>query len=407
MLPPAGHLAAPRPHVGLHLTGTEQVLDDLDEFLDDEATVADDRHVRATHLALLRRVDIDVDDLGLGGECRHLAGDAVVEPGAERNEEVTLLHRRDGRGRAVHTGHPEVQRVAVRERSSCHQRGDHGDLGEFGQFPERLGGASLEDAAPDIEHRALAGQEEFGCLLDHLWVPLGDRPITGERVRHLGVRGPVPVHGVGENVLGDVDQHRAGATRACEVEGLTDHQGEVLGAHHQFVVLGDAAGDADGVALLERVGADRCGGHLTGDANHRNRVHERIAQRRDHVGGCWPRCDHRNPGTARDVGVSLSHVAGTLFVAHEDVTNRGIEKRVVRGQDAAAGQAEHDLDVLHLERLDERLGSGQFHGTSYFSSTRASGWVRVGVLDGSGGKSNRPPAGEVNQAVAAPAGAPR
>ena len=30
--------------------------------------VADDRHVGPAHLALLGRVDVDVDDLGVGGE---------------------------------------------------------------------------------------------------------------------------------------------------------------------------------------------------------------------------------------------------------------------------------------------------------------------------------------------------
>ena len=66
----------------------QQVLDRLDELLDDQAAVADDRHVGAAHLALLGGVDVDVDDLGVGSERRHLAGDAVVEAGAERDQQI-------------------------------------------------------------------------------------------------------------------------------------------------------------------------------------------------------------------------------------------------------------------------------------------------------------------------------
>ena len=43
-----------------------------------------------------------------GRERRQLAGDPVVEPGAERDEEVGLLQRRDRGDGAVHAGHAEV-----------------------------------------------------------------------------------------------------------------------------------------------------------------------------------------------------------------------------------------------------------------------------------------------------------
>ena len=110
--------------------------------------------------------------------------------------------------------------------------------------------------------------------------------------------------------------------------------------HHQLVVLGDRAGDADGVALLEGVAADRRGRHLAGDRHHRDRVHVGVHQRRHEVGRRRTRRHHRHAGAAGDVGVALGHVPGALLVAHEDVADRRLEQRVVGGQDAAAGQAE-------------------------------------------------------------------
>ena len=83
----------------------EQVLDRPDDLAGDVLAVADDRHVGPAHLALLGRVDVDVDDLGLRGEAVDLAGDAVVEAGAEGDQQVAALHRRDRRGVAVHAGH--------------------------------------------------------------------------------------------------------------------------------------------------------------------------------------------------------------------------------------------------------------------------------------------------------------
>ena len=61
------------------------------------------------------------------------------------------------------------------------------------------------------------------------------------------------------------------------------------------------------------------------------------------------------PGPAGDVGVALGHVAGALLVAHEDVADRAVEIGSYTGQDGPAGQAEDDLDALHLEGLDQGL----------------------------------------------------
>ena len=128
----------------------------------DVLAVADDRHVGPAHLALLGRVDVDVDDLGLGGEAVDLAGDAVVEAGAEGDQQVAALHRRDRRGVAVHAGHAERQRVVVGERAAGHQRRDDVDAGQLGELAHLLGGAGLEDAAADVEHRPLGSRGSAG-----------------------------------------------------------------------------------------------------------------------------------------------------------------------------------------------------------------------------------------------------
>ena len=57
----------------------------------------------------LGRVDVDVDDLGLGGEARHPAGHPVVEAAAQGDEQVRLLHRRDRGVVAVHARHAQAR----------------------------------------------------------------------------------------------------------------------------------------------------------------------------------------------------------------------------------------------------------------------------------------------------------
>ncbi len=336
LLAPAADAALPRADVGLRGTALQQVADRSDELFDHQPAVTDDRHVGAAHLALLGGVDVDVDDLGVRSERRDLAGDAVVETGTERDQQVAALQRRDGRRVAVHAGHAEAQRVIIGKRAAGHQRGDDVNVGHLGELAQRLGGAGLEDAATDVEDRPLAGEDQLGRLLDHPRVTLDVGPVPGQAVDHLGIGRPVPVHRVLQHVFRHVDQGRAGPAGGGDAECLTHGHGQVLRRHDQLVVLGDATGDADGVAFLKCVGTDRRGGHLAGDAHHRDRIHVGVAQRRDHVGCRRTAGDHGDSRPTGDVGVPLGHVAGTLLVAHQDVADRGIEQRIVRRQDAAA-----------------------------------------------------------------------
>ena len=58
----------------------------------------------------LGRVDVDVDELGVRRELGELAGDAVVEAGADRDDQVGLVHRVVGGAGAVHAEHAEPVR---------------------------------------------------------------------------------------------------------------------------------------------------------------------------------------------------------------------------------------------------------------------------------------------------------
>jgi hypothetical protein len=357
LLLPAAERRLPLAAVGLRLEAAP-ALDDLDELLDDQPAVAHDRDVGPPDLAQLGGVDVDVDDLGVGGEAVELARHPVVEPAAEGDEQVRPLHGRDGRVVAVHAGHAQAQRVAVGEGTSGHERRDHGDVAGLGQLSQGLGGPGLEDATAGVDHRAASLGDEVGGLADHAGVAPGHRLVAGE----VELVGPVPLQcrvrvlGV-DDVLGDVDEHRPGPARRGDVERLADRAGDVGGVGDEEVVLGDRLGDAGGVALLEGVAADGGGRHLAGDAHHRDRVHEGVAERGDDVGGRRAAGDHGDARASGDVGIALRHVPGPLLVAHEDVADRRVDDRVVDRQDRPAGEPEHHLDALELERLDEGLAA--------------------------------------------------
>ena len=168
----------PRLAVGRGGPAGEAVAQHGDEGLDHEAAVAGDADVGPADLAELGGVDVDVDDLGLGGEGGDLAGDPVVEPAAQRDQQVGALHRGDGGVVAVHARHAEREAVRVGEGAPGHQRGDHVDVAELGQLAQRLGRPGLEDAAAGVDHRTGRREDQVGRLLDELAVADGLGPVA-------------------------------------------------------------------------------------------------------------------------------------------------------------------------------------------------------------------------------------
>ncbi len=117
---------------------------------------------------------------------------------------------------------------------------------------------------------------------------------------------------------------------------------------------------------MERVSANGARRYLSSDHDQWGRVHVGVANGRDDVRGARTAGHHGHTGSTRGERVSLGHVTGTLFVAHEDVTNRRVDQRVVHGQDRPTRQPENGVHPLLLEALDECLGSCKFHDVPLF-----------------------------------------
>ena len=326
----------------------------LEQIGDDVLHVTHDRHVGVAVLADLGRVDVGVNHLGVGGERVQLAGHPVVEAGAERDQQVALLQRADGRDGAVHARHAEVLRVAVGERAARHQRGDDRDAGQLGQLQQFGGRLAADHAAADVQHRLAGRRDQLGGLAHLPAVRLGVRLVAGQ----VDLRRPAERALRLQHVLGDVDQDGAGTSTSRDVERLGHHLRDLVAVADQEVVLGDRHGDAGDVGFLEGVGADQGAADLPGDRDDGDGVHLRVGQRGDEVGGAGTRGGHHHADLAGGVGVSAGGVPGALLVADQHVAElHRVEQRVVDRQHGAAGDAEDDVDVEFLERADDGLGA--------------------------------------------------
>src|SRR5690625_7847474 len=73
------------------------------------------------------------------------------------------------------------------------------------------------------------------------------------------------------NILGDINQHRAGTAGTGEVESLVNGICQIAYIAYEKVVLNTWARNPHGIALLESILAYRTGTYLTTDHHHGDR----------------------------------------------------------------------------------------------------------------------------------------
>ena len=126
----------------------------------------------------------------------------------------------------------------------------------------------------------------------------------------------------------------------------------------QEVVLDHRTRDADGIAFLEGILADRVAGHLARDHDHRNRIHIRGGQAGDGIGDAGAGGDQGDAHGVRAARIGVGGVHRGLFVANEDVLEFIlVEDGVVDIEDRAARVTEDVLDALFCQTTDHYLSA--------------------------------------------------
>ena len=113
------------------------------------------------------------------------------------------------------------------------------------------------------------------------------------------------------------------------MERLMDDARQLICLLHQPVVLGAGAGDADSVSLLERIRANHERGHLAGQNDQRDRIHQRVGQAGHRIGGAGARGHQHNTGLAGRAGIAFGGMHRTLLVPDQNVLDGVLLKHLI------------------------------------------------------------------------------
>ena len=303
-----------------------------------------------------RGVDIDVDDPRVGAELLQIARHAVVEARADGDQHIALVHGHVRLVGAVHPQHADELLVGGGVAPQAHERIGDGVAQQAGEFDQLLVGLAEDHAAASVDHRFFRRQSKFDSPFD-----LPRMTLDGGAVgAHLDALRVFVFAGIGGDILGDVNQHGAGAPAVGDIEGLFDGHRQILHIADQEVVLDAGPGDADGVDFLKGVVADDGGRHLPAENHQGNGIHVGRGDPGDGVGDARARGHQHHPGAPGGPGVAVGGVGGPLLVAHQDMLHLSLlVELVVNVQHGAAGVAEQMLHPLVFQGPDENLRAAQ------------------------------------------------
>ena len=214
------------------------------------------------------------------------------------------------------------------------------------------------DAPAEDEHRPAgvaqriqAGGDGVGGNLFRL---VGLRRVADELRR-------IDVHAL--QVVGDVDQHRAGPAGLRDRHRLLQLVADPVRVFDQDRVLGDRAAHLRHLGLLETdlahagVAFRAEGGDVAGEEQHRHRVVVRAADAGDQVGRAGAAGGDRAAHAAGDARVGVRRHGAGLLVLRADVGGAlGLGNRVDEVQRGAARDDEGMADALLDEELRDDVG---------------------------------------------------
>ena len=324
--------------------------------MEDFAQVADQRHVHMDVLVDLRPINLHVNFLGFLRIGVELAGHAVIEAHAQRNQKIGFLNGLIHPGFAVHAHHSQIQSMRSGKSAQPEQRQGHRNIGCFRQPADLFPSTGEHDAVSRQDHRALRFIDQRGRLIQFRG--------SGKEIGHLPVRPgrsriPIEFAGTKLRVFGDVHEHGTRPVRSRDVEGFAQADGDFIRACHQIIVLGDGKSDAGDVRLLEGVASENRAAHLARNAHDGRRIHHRRGDSGDHIGRPGTRRRQRYTHPAARPRVSVGHVRGALFMPHQHMVDLRLGQGIVGRQNGAPGISEDVLDAEALQAFPDNLRAAE------------------------------------------------
>ena len=207
--------------------------------------------------------------------------------------------------------------MRFRKAADSHQRRGYRNLGAFGKLGQFLRSLRSDHTATAIDHRPLGGGNKAQHLLKGQIIRASHGIVAAQadslREDWMG--------SLVLDVLGNIDQHRAGTSALGDMECLLDDPGNIIDIPDKIAVLHHRKGHPEEIGLLESTAPDHLLRHLPGDRHKRHGIHVGISNAGHEIGGAGTGGSHADSSLAGHAGISLRSESTALLMAGQDGTD--------------------------------------------------------------------------------------
>lgn len=188
------------------------------------AQVSIDADIGMDNLVDFDFIDIEMNNLGVGGKVFHVTSDAVIKACPEAKEQVTVGNAHVGRIGSVHTGQTQLEVPTVGDGPFAHEGCDDRNTKGFYKRTKQGRRFTENQAAPREDEGLPSFFEGFDGFIDVFFVALDAALIAAEadRIRvgevKLGIK----------DIFGNIDKDRTGPSRGSNVKASLMTRGSSL-----------------------------------------------------------------------------------------------------------------------------------------------------------------------------------
>ena len=222
-------------------------------------------------------------------------------------------------------------------------------------------GVAADRAVAGEHDRVLGGVDDLGGALQ----------LAHARARAARARGAGAARHRAARIITSSGSSRwvaPGFSDSATLNALRTTSGTISGLETRAFHLTIGSQDPDQVDVLVRLLVHPLEVGLAGERDERRAIEERVGDRGDEVRGARTERAEAHAGAAGQPPVRVGHVGAALLVADGDELDRGVGQRLVEVERLLAGDAEHVLDALGLEALDEHIGCSALGHASTLSN---------------------------------------
>ena len=289
----------------------------------------------------------------LRSEGLRIADDAIRKTGSQCNQKVAFGNCQIRSLRSVHADHAGKIRIILIKSADSHQGFADGGIHlsqKCGEFFSRI----CTDCASSYQKEGLFGLlNERYCLFDILFVIfLG----TQKRLRFLLGKFAFQLC----DILGNIYHDRPLSTGRGNLKSSSYGRSQLFNVLHNKPMLRNRHGDAGHVHLLEGVLAKQGKIDITGNGNHRNRVHIGGCKTCDKVGRTRAAGRHAYPDFTGGSGITVRRMCSPLLMRSTNMSDFLFMqvKLVINIENGSAGISENRIHLLFFQTFDYNLCAG-------------------------------------------------